>query len=130
MKYVHFLIVLCFFLCVDVKTQINGTYGPVEAKYTMNLWQNISGGSVFGIFHIIGENGNLYRLGNDGQFRWRQSYQWSLTDDQIPDGSTINSVKLIFDGMYGNSQNYFTAGFSRIELDLQGQDYPGVWSQM
>ncbi|MDI6768004.1 MAG: hypothetical protein QME52_14380, partial [Bacteroidota bacterium] len=129
MKPIYFITVILILIISSIsEAQISGKYGPIYANQIRNLWKDNNSGVISSPGGILSPN-TLSRLGNDGVSKCMLFYKWNITDDLIPDGSTINSARLKMQGSYGNSTSYIWGFFSNIEMDLTNPGLTVLWDR-
>ena len=70
-----------------------------------------------------------FYIGNDGSNKNRAFFQWDLSDNIIPDGSTIKSARLYITGITNNDNVQLDARLYSVRMDLNEATADSLWAR-
>ena len=102
-------------------TLAQNIWGPNTTDYRRDLHKD-QYGTVYG--GGLAQLNTQFIVGREsGPTIWRDVYQWNIPDEGIPDNSSIDFVRLVFNYADGSTSSDLFAGFYNISYDMTSEDY-------
>ena len=116
-----FISILIINLLISIELMAQNNWGPNQTDYRRELHKD-QHGTVYG--DELAPLNTTFMVGREsGPIIWRDVYQWNIPDEEIPDNSTINLVRLVFDYTDGSTSSDLYAIFYKISHDMTSEDY-------
>ncbi len=124
------IVFIFFVLILAGSTFAQNVWGPEQTDYRRPL-QKYGTENVYSA-ELAGLN-TIFIIGKESSLKRRAVYQWNITDNDIPDGSDITSVRLYFTYSKNDPLYEFPAYFYNISYDIVNPDQTqknDIWNAM